>query len=98
METVTAASYAGRLNSENKIIVILTVEIWSETIKSGETVVYKMIFFFMPHRVTERRSDNVPAMLAELVDDSMTEVDRVDRIVRAESGSVIVKHDRFRLW
>lgn len=53
-----------------------------------------MVFFLMTHRIAERSGHNAPPVFLELIDDCMAEVYRIDGIIGAERGSVIVKHHR----
>ena len=46
-ETVAAAFHSCRLNSEDKVIVILAVEVWGETVLSGETAVDQVVLLIM---------------------------------------------------
>lgn len=93
METVAADCHTGRLDGENKVIVILSVEIWRETVFALESPVDKMVLFLMAHRVAEWCSHYVPAMFTEFVNNSVPEVDGIDRIVGAKRGSVVIEYN-----
>ncbi len=39
LESVAPTRYSGRLYCENKVVVVLSVEIWRKAVKAGETTV-----------------------------------------------------------
>lgn len=90
-ETEAAAFDAGRLDCENKIIVILAVEIRHEAVASGEATVDKVILFIVAHGIAERNRDNAPTVALEFLNNGVSEIDIVDGIVAAESRSIIVE-------
>ena len=47
-ETVAAAAYAGCLNGEDKVVVILSVEEWHKALLAGKTLVDEKIFLIVP--------------------------------------------------
>ena len=61
---------------------------------TGKGLVDEQVFFFLAHRVAEIHGLDRPTVALELVHHPPTEVLVVDRIVRAESGSVEVEHNR----
>lgn len=92
VESSSATSNTGRLNSENEVIVILTVEIRRQTVLSCKTVVDKVVFLLMSHRITERGCYYVPTAFSELVNNSVAEIHGVDGVVRTECGSIVVEN------
>ena len=89
-ETVAAAAYAGCLNGEDKVVVILSVEEWHKALLAGKTLVDEKIFLIVPHGIAEIDRLDSPAVAFKLMYDHPTEVLFVDGIVRAESGSIVV--------
>ena len=89
-ETVAAAAYAGCLNGEDKVVVILSVEESHKALLAGKALVDEKIFLIVPHGIAEIDRLDSPAVTFKLMDDHPTEVLFVDGIVRAESGSIVV--------
>ena len=56
-----------------------------------EALVNEQVFFIVAHGVAEVDGLHAPALPLELVDYDPTEILLVDGIVRAESGSVVIK-------
>lgn len=80
-ETVAAAAYAGCLNGEDKVVVVLTVEERHKALLAGKTLVDEKVFLIVPHGITEIDRLDSPAVAFKLVDDHPTEVLFVDGIV-----------------
>ena len=80
-EAITAAAYAGGLEGEDKVVVVLAVEEWHEALLAGKTLVDKQIFFVVAHRVADIHRLHSPAVTFELVDHDPTEVLLIDGIV-----------------
>ena len=80
-ETVSAAAYAGCLNGEDKVVVILSVEEWHKALLAGKTLVDEKIFLIVPHGIAEIDRLDSPAVAFKLVDDHPTEVLFVNGIV-----------------
>ena len=93
-EAVASALHAGTLDGEDKVIIVLTVEVRHETLLAGEALVDEEIFFVMAHRVAEIHVNHLPAVTLELVDHHPVEVLVVDGIVGAESSGVVIVDDR----
>lgn len=92
VKAVAAASDTGRLYGENQVVVVLSIEIRCQAIKSREATVDQIVFLIMSHRVTERNRNDSPSTFLELVDDGISEVDRVYGIVGAEGSGIIVEY------
>lgn len=80
-ESESAPFDTSRLNSEDKIIVILSVEERHEPLLSDERLVDEQIFLIMPHRITEVHVGDLPSVPLKLMNDHIAEVLVVHRIV-----------------
>ena len=80
-ETVSAAAYAGCLNGEDKVVVILSVEEWHKALLAGKTLVDEKIFLIVPHGIAEIDRLDSPAVAFKLMYDHPTEVLFVNGIV-----------------
>ena len=79
-ETVAAAAHAGCLNSEDKVIVILTAEERHKALLAGKALVDEQVFLIVPHRIAEIYRLDSPAVAFKLVNHNPTEVLFVDGI------------------
>ena len=52
-ETVAAAAYAGCLNGEDKVVVILPVEERHKALLAGKALVDEKVFLIVPHGIAE---------------------------------------------
>ncbi len=80
-ETVAAAAYAGCLNGEDKVVVILSVEEWHKALLAGKTLVDEKIFLIVPHGIAEIDRLDSPAVAFKLMNYHPTEELFVDGIV-----------------
>ena len=61
-ETVAAAAYAGCLNGEDKVVVILAVEERHKALLAGKALVDEKIFLIVPHGIAEIECVDSPAV------------------------------------
>lgn len=93
-EAVASALHSCTLDGEDKIIVVLAVEVRHETLLAGEALVDEKIFFIVAHRVAEIHVNDLPSMTLKLVDDNPVEVLVVHGIVGAKGGGIVIVDDR----
>ena len=80
-EPVAAAVYAGGLEGEDKVVVVLAVEEWHQGLLAGEGLVDEQIFLVVAHGVADIYRLHSPAVTLELVNNNPTEALFVDGIV-----------------
>ena len=98
-EAVTSTLHSCGLDGEDKVIVVLTVEVRHQALLPGKALVDEKIFLIVSHRVAEIHVNDLPSVALELMDYHPVEVLIVHGIVRAEGGGVIVIDDRLvRVW
>ena len=93
-ETVASSLYSCGLDGEDKVIVVLAVEVRHKALLPGKALIDEKVFLIMSHRVAEVHVDDLPAVAFKLVDNHPMEVLVVHGIVRAEGGGIIVVDDR----
>ena len=93
-EAVASSLHSCTLDGEDKIVVVLAVEVRHEALLAREALVDEKVFFIMAHRVAEIHVNDLPTVPLELVDDDPVEVLVVHGIVGAEGGGVVVVDDR----
>ena len=93
-EAVATSLHSCGLDCEDKVIVVLAVEVRHEALLSGKTLIDEKIFLIMSHWVAEVHVNDLPAVAFKLVDNHPMEVLVVHGIVRAEGGGIIVVDDR----
>ena len=96
-EAVTSSLHSCGLDGQDKVIVVLAVEVRHQALLPGKTLIDEKILFIMSHRVAEVHVDDLPAVAFKLVDNHPMEVLVVYGIVRAEGGGIIVVDDRL-VW
>ena len=82
-EAVSSSFYASRLDSENEVIVILTVEERHEPLLPGKALVDEQVFLVVPHGISEVHVLHLPSMPFKLVDDHVAEVLVIHGVVAA---------------
>ena len=98
-EAVATTLHSCGLNGEDKVIVVLSVEVRHQALLPGKTLVDEKIFLIVSHRVTEVHVNDLPSVAFKLMDYHPMEVLVVHGIVRAESCGIIVVDDRLvRMW
>ena len=98
-EAVASSLHSCGLDGEDKVIVVLSVEVRHQALLPGKALVDEKIFLIVSHRVTEIHVNDLPSMTLKLMDYHPMEVLVVYGIVRAESGGIIVVDDRLvRVW
>ena len=93
-EAVATSLHSCRLDGEDKIIVVLAVEVRHQSLLPGKALVDEKIFLIMAHRVAEVHVNDLPAVTLELMDYHPVEVLVVHGIVRAEGSGIVVVDDR----
>ena len=93
-EAVASSLYSCGLDGEDKVIVVLSVEVRHEALRPGKALIDEKVFLIMSHRVAEVHVNDLPAVALELMYYYPVEVLVVYGIVRAESGGIIVVDDR----
>ena len=69
VKSIAPTANASRLNSEDKVIVILTVEERHEPLLPCESLVDEQVFLIMSHRISEIHVNDRPATAFKLMDD-----------------------------
>ena len=93
-EAVAPTLHSCGLDCEDKVIVVLAVEVRHQALLPGKALVDEKIFLIVSHRVAEVHVNDLPSMTLELMDYHPMEVLVVHGIVRAEGGGIIVVDDR----
>ena len=92
-EAVASSFHACRLDSEDKIIIVLTVEERHQTLLPGKTLVDEKVLLVMAHWVAEVDIDDLPPVRLELFLYYIVEVLVIHGIVGAECGGIIIIDD-----
>ena len=98
-ESVATSLHSCGLDCEDKVIVVLAVEVRHEALLPGKALIDEKIFLIVSHRVAEVHVNDLPTMALKLMDYHPVEVLVVHGIVRAEGSGIIVVDDRLvRMW
>ena len=98
-EAVAPTLHSCGLDCEDKVIVVLAVEVRHQALLPGKTLVDEKVFLIMSHRVAEIHVNDLPSVALKLMDYHPVEVLFIHGIVRAEGGGIIVVDDRLvRVW
>ena len=98
-EAVASSLHSCGLDGEDKVIIVLAVEVRHEALLPGKTLIDEKILFIMSHWVAEVHVNDLPTMALKLMDYHPVEVLVVHGIVRAEGSGIIVVDDRLvRMW
>lgn len=92
-EAVAATFHASRLDGEDEVVVVLSVEERHETLLAGEALVDEQVLLIVAHGVAEIDIDDLPSVSLELMLHHPVEVLVIDGIVAAQGGGVVVEHD-----
>ena len=95
VEAVASIEYSGRLNGEDKIIVILTIEKRHETLLALEGLVDEQVLLIVAHGVAQIDILDLPAVTFKLVNDYPPKILCINGIVASERGCIVVENDRF---
>ena len=96
-EAVASSLHSCTLDGEDKVIVVLSVEVRHEALLPGKTLVDEKVFLIVAHRVAEIHVNDLPSVALELMYYHPVEILIVHGIVRAEGGGIIVVDDRL-VW
>ena len=96
-EAVASSLHSCGLDGEDKVIVVLSVEVRHEALLPGKALIDEKVFLIMSHRVVEVHVNDLPSVALEFMDYHPVEVLGVHGIVRAEGGGIIVVYDRL-VW
>ena len=98
-EAVASTLHSCGLDCEDKVIVVLAVEVRHEALLPGKALIDEKILFIMSHRVAEVHVNDLPSVALELMYYHPMEVLVVHGIVRAEGSGIVVVDDRLvRMW
>ena len=90
-ETETATFDTGRLDGQNQVIIVLTVEERHKALLASETLVDEEVLLIVAHRVAQVHILYLPPVALKLMDDDIAEVLVVHGIVRSESRGIVVE-------
>ena len=93
-EAVATTFYSCGLDGEDKVIVVLAVEVRHQSLLPGKALVDEKIFLIVSHRVAEVHVNDLPSVALELMYYHPMEVLVVHGIVRAEGSGIVVVDDR----
>ena len=93
-EAVASSLYSCGLDGEDKVIVVLAVEVRHKALLPGKALVDEKVFLIVSHRVAEVHVNDLPSVALELMDYHPMEVLVVHGIVRAEDSGIVVVDDR----
>ena len=96
-EAVATSLHSCGLDGEDKVIVVLSVEVRHQALLPGKTLIDEKVFLIVAHRVAEIHVNDLPTVTLELMDYHPVEVLVVHGIVRAESCGIVVVDDRL-VW
>ena len=98
-EAVATSLHSCGLNGEDKVIVVLAVEVRHEALLPCKTLIDEKVFLIVSHRVAEVHVNDLPSVALKLMDYHPVEVLVVHGIVRAEGSGIVVVDDRLvRVW
>ena len=97
MEAVPTPLYSSRLDSEDEIIVVLSVEERHEALLTSKALVDEQVLLIVAHRVAQVHILYLPPVALKLMDDHIPEVLVVHGIVRAECRGIVVEDNRLVL-
>ena len=98
-EAVATSLYSCGLDGEDKVIVVLAVEVRHKALLPGKALIDEKIFLIVSHRVAEIHVNDLPSVALELMYYHPVEVLVVHGIVRAEGSGIIIVDDRLvRVW
>ena len=93
-EAVATSLHSCGLDGEDKVIVVLAVEVRHQSLLPSKALVDEKIFLVVSHRVAEVHVNDLPSVALKLMDYHPVEVLIVHGIVRAEGCGIIVVDDR----
>ena len=93
-EAVATSLHSCGLDGEDKVIVVLAVEVRHQALLPGKTLVDKEILFIVAHRVAEIHVNDLPSVTLELVADHPVKILVVHGIITAEGGGIVVVDNR----
>ena len=93
-EAVATSLHSCGLDGEDKVIVVLAVEVRHQSLLPGKTLIDEKVFLIVSHRVAEVHVNNLPSVALKLMGNYPMKILVVHGIVRAESGGIIVVDDR----
>ena len=96
-EAVASSLHSCGLDGEEKVIVVLSVEVRHKALLPGKALIDEKIFLIVSHRVAEIHVNDLPSVALELMYYHPMEVLVVHGLVRAEGGGIIVVDDRL-VW
>ena len=96
-EAVASSLHSCGLDGEDKVFVVLAVEVRHQSLLPGKTLIDEKVFLIMSHRVAEVHVNDLPSVALELMYYHPVEVLVVHGIVRAKGGGIIVVYDRL-VW
>lgn len=92
-ESVSSSLHSCRLDGEDKVIIVLTVEERHQALLPGKTLVDEKVLLVMAHWVAEVDIDDLPPVRLELFLYHIVEVLVIHGIVGAECGGIIIIND-----
>ena len=93
-EAVAPSLHSCGLDGQDKVIVVLAVEVRHQALLPGKALVDEKIFLIVSHRVAEIHVNDLPSVALELMDYHPVEVLVVHGVVRVESSGIVVVDDR----
>ena len=67
-KAVATSLHSCGLDGEDKVIVVLAVEVRHQALLPGKALIYEKVFLIMAHRVAEVHVNDLPTMVLELID------------------------------
>ena len=92
-EAVASSLHSCTLDGEDKVIVVLSVEVRHEALLPGKALIDEKILFIMSHWVAEVHVNDLPSVALELMYYHPVEILIVHGIVRAEGGGIVIVYD-----
>ena len=93
-EAVAPSLHSCTLDCQDKVIVVLAVEVRHQALLPGKTLIDEKVFLIVSHRVAEVHVNDLPSVALELMDYHPVEVLVIHGIVRAEGSGIVVVDDR----
>ena len=92
-KAVATSFHSCGLDGEDKVIVVLAVEVRHQALLPGKALIDEKVFLIMAHRVAEVHVNDLPTVALEFMDYNPVEVLVIHGIVRAEGSGIVVVDD-----
>ena len=88
-EAVASSFHSCGLDGQDKVIVVLAVEVRHQALLPGKALVDEKVFLIVAHRVAEIHVNDLPTVTRDLVADHPVVILAVSGIIGAEGGGIV---------